>query len=378
MQYPLLHFDGQTHRWPVGSGLVFGCLQGVTPSAMVGGVLFAVLWGALLVPSTVAQTATQPTTPTAATNGSLHPPMFHSSVGTSRDVDQHPQAASAPTNKVHTQMRLEFLERLFSPDTRGSLTEQQRQQVGTIETALYGKAYAKQKLGKRLQRVEASLFGDEVDPQALSRQPVGERLTHIVAAVQQNPALIAYPVTGSETLQPHSLTALPKDATVALGYMEERLYHLRHEEEANEARIGRIETTLYGKPTPSTALATRFSRLQERFPLSAKGVKVHTTGQPTMTILPIQRANDTPFNEPTPVFSATSPPPAPEPRVAPRPVEFSAAPPALTPAPYGAPARQAEKRLPLPVVALPAMVPVPTPPKIIFTRTVPRGLGPKY
>ncbi len=377
MHYPLLHFYKRPGRQTVKSGVGKRANKARWAANII--VLVAAL-GVTISYAHAGQFEFEPTIiPAQAPNGSLHPPMFQSSVGTSRDVDLHPQAASAPTNKVHTQMRLEFLQKLFAPDTTGSLSALQKKQVGTIENALYGKEYTSQSLGKRLQRVEASVFGEEnLDAKALKKQPVTERLNHILTAVQHNPALVTYPNSNAQ-LSARPATALPSDAPVALGYMEERLYHQRHVGEANQARIARIETTLYGQPNPSTALAARFSRLQERFPLSAKGVKVHATGQPTVTIMPIQHIDDAATTPavPTPTFSAA--PAATKPTVNPYFVEFSAPAPSKKPRLGVRPA----KKMPPSVsasaaVALPAMVPAPVPAVIKFTPNVPRGLGPRY
>lgn len=220
-----------------------------------------------------------------------YPPRLETTV--SQPVNTQVQTAINPDKRVHTQVRLEFLQGLFAGNAaEGQLPQGGEDALSQLENQLYGKTYIDQRLGKRLGRVENSLWPKESADKMEQRSavPVQQRWAAIQAEMAEKSVVPTQPALRQQTEDNLRLT---------LAYMEQRLYQIASPEATPlEQRINRIETTLYGQPAAdNTPVAQRVASLAERFPLAPTGIQLNPEVGAQMTIAPITREE-----------SSTSPP----------------------------------------------------------------------
>ena len=112
--------------------------------------------------------------------------------------------------------------------------------LGSWERRLLGQDYDHDPLDKRIQRLELLLFGGTRDGS------LSERLDDIRAAISARQAV------------------KPSKATVSdiLNQLEQRVLKKTFRTEATETRLVRLETKLFGKPSPSMTAPERIDRLK--------------------------------------------------------------------------------------------------------------------
>jgi hypothetical protein len=203
-------------------------------------------------------------------------------------VNTQVQQAITPSQRVHTQVRLGFLDKLFSPEAIGELPDNNMQHLSQLENHLYSKEYPDDPLGKRLSRVEKSLWPDGV-PEPTNGTPIaGQHVKHRWSAIQT--AMANKLIIATKKHQPSNRSTL----LMTVGYMEQRLfpngspYGFENESTNLNERLSQLERMLFGTSQPNNTVKSRVNRLAEHFPLSVSGIQLESTQttRPASTLKP--------------------------------------------------------------------------------------------
>lgn len=228
-----------------------------------------------------------PVNPPANEGGIVIPPKVKTEVTTPADTQV--QRAITPANRVHTQVRLGFLDQLFGNDVIGELSDKTLAELTKAETQLYGRTYTEQKLGKRLTRLEKTTLQNKA---YRGKQPVTQRWQAIQQALGDKVVMSSQ----RDDDQPSENTL-----AITVTYMENRLYQEAYPHEPLDQRLTRVETTVYGHPKAGQSTQARVKHLAEHFPLAPTGVAVlehATTIAPV--IAPMEQVDTASQSQPSP------------------------------------------------------------------------------
>jgi hypothetical protein len=135
--------------------------------------------------------------------------------------------------------------------------------MSKTETQLYGHSYANQPLGKRLTRVEKTLYGSQQTGTQESRlQQIGQRMK-----------------------QDKGLPSVTSQASM-IEFLEQRFYQRTFPELPTEQRVHQLELYVYGKTFDKDPIDRRVKKLTYTVPLMAKEVRLTKEGAVLATTAP--------------------------------------------------------------------------------------------
>lgn len=149
------------------------------------------------------------------------------------------------------------------------------QQVGQLESRFFFHPYASDPLEKRLERLELLVFGQT---QAGNN---GERLTQLKKMIADKDrasaqrSTVAPPVTAQPTAPPKADSS---SQYPVLNTLEWRALKKTYPQDSLDQRLQRLETKLFGQPSPAMAYADRVERLQRTLGTAASDAPVPRSG----------------------------------------------------------------------------------------------------
>lgn len=159
-------------------------------------------------------------------------------------------------------------------------------QLGHLENRYFFHPYANDPVEKRLERLELLIYGATQDGTN------EERFARLKQTVKERDAASAAKARAAAPSAPGaSKSATPPPASSSqypiLNTLEWRALKKTYPQDSLDARLGRIETKLFGQPSPAMAYADRVDRLNRTLGVGAEAAK--PTG-PTMRIGPMPKA----------------------------------------------------------------------------------------
>jgi hypothetical protein len=171
------------------------------------------------------------------------------------------------------------------PASRGAVPENIDNQIAVMENRYFFHQYANDPIEKRLERIELLIFGatqEGTSEQRFARlkQSIAER--DKASALKSRPAAPAAPGTATKPAAP---SPSGSSQYPILNTLEWRALKKTFPGESLDARLGRLESKLFGQPSPAMAYADRVERLNRTL-----GVGAAVPTAPPVRIGPMPKA----------------------------------------------------------------------------------------